>query len=119
MPKSEPQTTSSARLVASILTDNGHAVSSPDDGDLDDVELERWNVCVEIADRVEAPLRVENALLRQSLDADGALRQFVRLTGPTLRAAGCHEAAERLSELIAASDAAREPLRARGIFTNG
>ncbi len=38
-----------AKIVARILSEHGHHVSSPDDGDLDDVELERWNVCVEIA----------------------------------------------------------------------
>lgn len=37
-----------AKIVADILTDNGLSVSSPDDGDLDDVERERWNVCLQI-----------------------------------------------------------------------
>ena len=64
-------------------------------------------------------LAVENALLRAAIYADGRLLQFARLTGPTLRAAGCHDAADRLIELIAAADLARFPLRQRGIFTNG
>lgn len=37
-----------AKLVASILTDHGHPVTPPDEGDLDDEALERWEVCVEI-----------------------------------------------------------------------
>ena len=37
-----------AKLVASILTANGMPVTPPDEADLDDVERERWNVCVEI-----------------------------------------------------------------------
>jgi hypothetical protein len=38
-----------ARKMAEILTDNGLPVSSPDEGDLDDVERERWNVTLECA----------------------------------------------------------------------
>lgn len=37
-----------AKLVAKILTDNGQPVSSPDEWSLDDVEMERWSVCLEI-----------------------------------------------------------------------
>ena len=37
-----------AKLVAKILTENGQPVTPPDEVDLDDVERERWNVCMEI-----------------------------------------------------------------------
>ena len=37
-----------AKLIASILSNHGHSVTPPDEADLDDVELERWEVCVEI-----------------------------------------------------------------------
>jgi hypothetical protein len=56
-----------AKLVALILTENGHPVSSPDDGDLDDVELERWNVCVQIVQALdeEALRRIMDTALRK------------------------------------------------------
>jgi hypothetical protein len=38
-----------AKIVASVLTEHGLHVSTPDDGDLDDVERERWDACLEIA----------------------------------------------------------------------
>jgi hypothetical protein len=38
-----------AQIIARILSEHGLHVSSPDEGDLDDVERERWNACVEIA----------------------------------------------------------------------
>lgn len=37
-----------AKLVAAILTDNGHPVTPPDGRPLDNVELARWNVCIEL-----------------------------------------------------------------------
>lgn len=37
-----------AKIVAKILTDNGHEVTAPDEASLDDVEMARWNICVEI-----------------------------------------------------------------------
>jgi hypothetical protein len=51
------QTTARAKIVARILTDNGHPVDPPDGGSLDDVEMERWKVCVEIARALEPPYR--------------------------------------------------------------
>ncbi len=42
-----------AKLVAAILCDYGLHVSSPDEGDLDDVEQERWRACVEIVRRLD------------------------------------------------------------------
>ncbi len=37
-----------ARDVARILSEHGLQVSSPDEGDLDDVERERWDACIAI-----------------------------------------------------------------------
>ena len=54
LPDHSPEQQARARLVASILTEHGQPVSSPEDGDLDDVELERWNVCLEIVRRLDA-----------------------------------------------------------------
>ena len=54
LPDHSPEQQERAKLVAWILTENGHPVSSPDEGDLDDVERERWNVCVEIVRRLDA-----------------------------------------------------------------
>lgn len=42
-----------AKRVAAILTDNGHPVSSPDEGTLDDVELARWQVCLQIVQALD------------------------------------------------------------------
>lgn len=42
-----------AKIVAQILTDNGHQVDSPDSGTLDDVEWERWNVCLQIVQALD------------------------------------------------------------------
>jgi hypothetical protein len=44
-----------ATVVAAILSAHGFPVSSPDDGDLDDLEMERWEVCLEIVDRLCEP----------------------------------------------------------------
>ncbi len=38
-----------AKIVARILSEHGHHVSTPDEGTLDDLERDRWNACVEIA----------------------------------------------------------------------
>ena len=40
--------TARAKIVAQILTDNGQPVTPPDEATLDDVEWERWNVCLQI-----------------------------------------------------------------------
>jgi len=37
-----------AKIVARILTENGQPVTPPDEAILDDVEWERWQVCIEI-----------------------------------------------------------------------
>lgn len=37
-----------AKLIASTMTEHGMPVYPPDEATLDDVELERWNVCIEI-----------------------------------------------------------------------
>lgn len=42
-----------AKMVAQILSEHGLHVSSPDDGDLDDVERERWDACVRIIKALE------------------------------------------------------------------
>lgn len=46
--------TARAKIVAQILTDNGHPVDPPDAGTLDDVEWERWNVCLQIVQALSA-----------------------------------------------------------------
>lgn len=42
-----------AKIVAQILTDNGHPVAPPDEATLDDVEWERWNVCLQIVQALD------------------------------------------------------------------
>jgi hypothetical protein len=42
-----------AKMVAQILSEHGLHVISPDDGDLDDVERERWDACVRIVKALE------------------------------------------------------------------
>lgn len=54
--------TARAKIVAQILTDNGHQVDPPDAGTLDDVEWERWNVCLQIVQAI-------------SEDADGDMQE--------------------------------------------
>ena len=55
--KPQPQPTDDlsrrAKLVATTLSEYGLHVSSPDDGDLDDVERERWEACLEIVRRLD------------------------------------------------------------------
>lgn len=43
-----------AKLVAEILSEHGVPVSSPEDGNLDDVESERWGACIEIVTKLNA-----------------------------------------------------------------
>lgn len=47
-----------ARVVAAALTEEGHEVLTPDDGDLDDVERARWMVCLAIVERLMDALLV-------------------------------------------------------------
>jgi len=39
-----------AKKIADILCEHGFHVSAPDEGTLDDVEQERWDACVKIAE---------------------------------------------------------------------
>ncbi len=66
-----PEALTAAKLVARILTDNGLEVTPPDEGTLDDIERQRWAMCVEIAERVRAPLVAENARLREAAHFNG------------------------------------------------
>lgn len=50
---SDTDMTARAKVVAQILTDNGHQVDPPDSGTLDDVEWERWNVCLRIVQALD------------------------------------------------------------------
>lgn len=52
LPNHSPGQQARAKLVARILTDNGLEVTPPDDRPLDDIERERWAICVEIATRL-------------------------------------------------------------------
>jgi len=47
------ETIARAKVVARILTDHGHQVTPPDEASLDDVEMERWDVCIEIANTLK------------------------------------------------------------------
>lgn len=42
-----------ARIIAAILTNHGMPVTPPDEADLDAVQRERWDVCVEIAEALK------------------------------------------------------------------
>jgi len=46
-------TTARAKVVAQLLTDNGLEVTPPDEGTLDDIEMERWKMCIQIADALQ------------------------------------------------------------------
>ena len=54
LPDHSPEQQARAKVVAAVLTENGMPVSSPDEGDLDDVERERWNACIDIVRRLDA-----------------------------------------------------------------
>jgi hypothetical protein len=67
------------KLLASILTDNGLPVTPPDEASLDDLELERWNVCVEIVQRFES-LQPKRRWLGWAIERPG-LRLYVEYGG--------------------------------------
>lgn len=48
-----------AKVVAAVLSEYGFHVSTPDEGAFDEVEWERWNVCVEVIRRLRVCADVE------------------------------------------------------------
>ena len=64
-----------AKLVAEILTRYGLDCPTPDDGDLDDVEVERWAACCEVAERVTAAERERCARIARSRIGDAGFAE--------------------------------------------
>ncbi len=77
-----------AKLVASILTHHGLPVMAPDEASLDDVERERWAVCVQIETALSGMItcpkhEFHNALRILASIRTDPYRFFIRCDDPT------------------------------------